>query len=62
MNKTQKDMWDMLQGNNYHEWIAIELIAPPVIEKRPFFDTVMIIGFSFIAVVGIGNILTSFLQ
>jgi len=62
MNKHQKDMWDMLQGNNYHEWVAAELIAPPIPEKRSFFDPVMTVGFVIIAVVGIGNALTWFLQ
>jgi hypothetical protein len=56
MNKNQKDMWDMLQGNNYHEWIAAELIAPPITEKRPFFDPVMTAGFVLIAVVAVFNI------
>jgi hypothetical protein len=56
MNKNQKDVWDILQGNNYHKWVAAELIAPPVTEKRPFFDPVMTAGFVLIAVVAVFNI------
>ena len=59
MNKDQKEMWDSLQGNQYHQWVARELIAPPVEEKRPLLDPVMSVGFILIAVVAIGNILTS---
>ena len=59
MNKDQKEVWDMLQGNKYHQWVASELIAPPVVEKRPFLDPVMSVGFILIALVAIGNILTS---
>ena len=62
MNKNQKDVWDILQGHNYHEWVAVELIAPSMSEKRSFFDPVMTVGFVIIAVVGIGNALTWFLQ
>ena len=55
MTKNQKDMWDKLQGNNYHEWIAAELIAPPVTKKQPFFDPIMTAGFVLIAIVAVFN-------
>ena len=57
MNKNQKDVWDILQGHNYHEWVAVELIAPSMSEKRSFFDPVMTAAFFLIAVVAVFNII-----
>lgn len=55
MNSEQRKVWSALQDNRYHQWMAQDLIATPVVESRPFLDSVMSAGFIFIALIAIYN-------
>lgn len=55
MNQQQQKMWDLLQDNCHHRWLASELIGKPVDENKPFLDPVMSAAFSVIAVIAVIN-------
>lgn len=52
-------MWESLQSNDYHKWVASELVTPSMTGSQPFLDPIMSSGFVLIAIVAIGNFLTS---
>jgi hypothetical protein len=45
MNNEQRQMWNILQDNLHHRWVASELIGTPTLENKPFFDPVMTAAF-----------------
>jgi hypothetical protein len=56
MNKEQKQVWDILQDNLHHRWVASDLIGKSVSENKSFFDPIMTAGFVLIAAVAVFNL------